>query len=401
MRRLSGVRGGASVGERQRPHILFTVNVDWFFLSHRLPIARAARDHGAHVTVVAAETGKVDHFRREGLEFIPMPMTRKGTSPLEELRTFAFLVQLYRRLKPDLVHQVTIKPVLYGSFAAKLAGDIAVVNAITGLGYTFTGNQRAGALRSLLLPLLRTGLRSGRSRTIFQNPDDRDRFIHAGLLRPEQAALIRGSGVDAASFQVVPEPEGEPLVILPARMLWDKGVGTFVEAAHIVRSTHPQVRFVLAGAPDEGNPTAVPVAELEAWAREGVVEWWGHREDMPAVLSQATIVALPTTYPEGVPKVLLEAAASGRPVVATDGPGCREIVRPGVNGLLIPPNDPEALARAVISLVEAPELRTRYGRAGREIAVSEFEERLVVRQTMQLYRELLGDWPVLEGSHGR
>ena len=324
-------------------------------------------------------------------------MTRKGVSPVDELRTLFSLARLYRRLRPSLVHHVTIKPMLYGSLAARLAGRrrTAVVNAISGLGFAFSSRRRAAVLRPLVKALYRLALRGPRGYVIFQNPDDLDRFVRMGLAREDRAVLVRGSGVDCSRFRATPEPAGDhPLVVLPSRLLWDKGVGVFAAAARAVRATDPAARFTLVGAPDRGNPTAVPVEKLESWAAEGIVEWWGHREDMPEVLSGASIVVLPTTYPEGVPKALLEAAASGRAIVATDVPGCREVVRHGVNGLLVPPGDAEALTGAVRTLLRSPGLRESFGRAGRGIAVNEFAEEIVAGQTMDLYRKLLGaEWP--------
>jgi len=236
-----------------------------------------------------------------------------------------------------------------------------------------------------------------RSRTIFQNPDDREDFIKMGIAREGVTVLIRGSGVDCTAFPPVPEPEGVPVVALPGRMLWDKGVREFVAAARTLRSAGRVARFVLIGAPDQGNREAIPVAQLDAWAREGLVEWWGHRRDMAAVLAGATIVVLPT-YGEGLPKVLLEAASVGRAVVATDVRGCREVVRPGVNGLLVPARDSQALAQAIERLLIGKELRTRFGEAGRRLAETEFAEPVVVKQTLAVYRELLdGRWPSVGG----
>lgn len=373
----------------RKPRILFLVNVDWFFLSHRLPIARAALNAGAEVIVAAGDTGKSDVIRRAGLDFIPLPISRSGTSVIEEMRTLRFLFRLFRQIRPDLVHQVTIKPVLYGSLIARTLNSPVVVNAISGLGYMFTNSGRANSLRPWVRNLYKLALHYRRSRTIFQNRDDLERFVAMGLVRPEQAVLIRGSGVDCSLFKPSQEPAGDPVVMLPSRMLWDKGVGEFVEMARLLRAEGAKARFVLVGAPDSGNPNAVPTSQLQVWAREGVIEWWGHREDMPAVLSSASVVVLPTTYPEGVPKALLEAAASGRPIVATDVPGCREIVRPDVNGFLVPCRDIAALARATKLLLACPELRAKLGEAGRNIVMSEFAEDIVVEQTLNLYRALL------------
>jgi len=370
--------------------LVITVNQDWFFLSHRLPIARAARAAGAHVVVVAGNSGRGPAIAAHGFEFIPLPISRKGFNPLEDLATLTFLRRTYKRLQPDLVHHVTIKPVLYGSIAARLMGRVAVVNAVTGLGYAFTSaDTRARAARPLLRTLYRFALHHPRSRTIFQNPEDLNDFVRMGLVRSDRAVLIRGSGVDCARFHPVPEPQGSPVVLLASRMLWDKGVKEFVEAARIVRAEDRAVRFVLVGEPDVGNPSAIPVTQLEEWSAQGVVEWWGPRQDMPVVLSQASIVTLPTVYGEGVPKILLEAAASGRPIVATDVRGCREIVRPGVNGVLIAPGRSPELAKAIQDLLASSELRTQFGEAGRRMASAEFADDIVVGRTLEVYRDLV------------
>lgn len=375
------------------PTLLIVVNYDWFFLSHRLPIAKAAQRIGLRVSVATTDTGCADQICREGFEFVPLSMTVSGQNPLRELRVVAAFVQMYRERQPDLVHHVTVKPVLYGSLAARMVGRTGVVNAVSGLGYLFLGSMRARLLQPLVKTLYRLALRQRRSWTIFQNPDDRDLFVGAGLLRAEQAILIRGSGVNCDIFVPRPEPAGIPVVMLPARILWDKGVGEFVEAARIIRQQDTLARFVLVGDPDPGNPASVPAPTLEAWVREGIIESWGHRRDMPDVLSSAAVVVLPS-YREGLPKALLEAAACGKPVVATDVPGCREIVRHNVNGMLVPVRNTTALAEAIRLLLQAPQLRQRFGRAGRLIVEREFAEHLVVDQTLSVYRRLLGPkWP--------
>jgi glycosyltransferase involved in cell wall biosynthesis len=369
------------------------VNHDAFFLSHRLPLARGARDSGMDVVVVAGETGSGAAIRGEGFPLISLPLTREGLNPLVEARTFQFLLQQYRHLQPALIHHSTVKPVVYGSLAARLACNAAVVNTISGLGYVFTSNHRtARALRPVLKGLWRMALSHPRSRTIFQNPDDRADFIKMRLVREQSTVLIRGSGVDCSSFRPTAEPGGVPVVMLPARMLWDKGVREFVDAARMLRTAGHVARFILVGSPDDGNREAIPGTQLEAWSREGVVECWGHRRDMPAVLAGASVVVLPT-YGEGLPKVLLEAAAAGRPVVATDVRGCREVVRPGVNGLLVPLRDSPALAEAIGHLLRSPDLRATLGQGGRHLAEAEFAEPVVVEQTLAVYRQLLGGSP--------
>jgi len=374
------------------PCILFVVNVDWFFLSHRLSIAKAARDRGARVIIAAKDTGKASEIQREGLVFMPMPLSRKGTNPIADLHTFWFLLQSYRRIKPALIHHVTIKPIIYGSLAARITRQNAIINTISGLGYSFSEGRLALLLRPLVKILYRLALASRCGCTIFQNSNDRDEFVHMGLINPERAFVIRGSGVSCSKFQATPCPEvPSQIVVLCGRMLWDKGVGVFVDAARLVRATRPEVRFALVGSTDPDNPAAIDEAQLRAWMKEGLIEWWGYREDMEEVLAGVNIVALPSIHREGLPKILLEAAASARPIVASDVPGCREIVRHEVNGLLVPPGDSKALAAAITRILESSELQNKFGRAGREIVEREFDEEIVVEQTMNLYLELLDD----------
>lgn len=371
--------------------VLIVVNVDWFFLSHRLPIARAARAAGAEVIVATADSGHGDDIRREGFRFEALPFTRKGQSPWRELLALLALVRLYRRLRPDLVHHVTVKPVLYGSLAARVVlRRAAVVNAISGLGFAFSDDRRARRVGRIVTALYRFALRSPRSRTIFQNPDDRRRFLDTGMLREQQAALIRGSGVDTEVFRPAAEqPPDPPIVLMSSRLLYEKGVSEFASAARLVRHADPTVRFVLVGRPDEGNLTSIPVRQLDAWVDEGLLEWLGHRSDMAQVLRTARVYCLPTYYPEGVPKALLEAGATGLALVATDVAGCREVVEHERTGLLVPPRDPGALAVAVLRLLAAPELAQQLGRAARARVEEEFAEPLVVARTMQLYDSLL------------
>jgi glycosyltransferase involved in cell wall biosynthesis len=394
---------GAKMGSSREPHeqtpattkvlrgkrLLFVVNVDWFFLSHRLPLARAAQSLGMRVTVVAADTGRADAIRREGLEFVPLRLSRGGRNLLSEAAAIIQLASLYRSLRPAIVHQVTVKPVLYGTLAAYLSGRPAVVNAISGFGYVFSEDNSEGMLRRAVERLYRIALHYPSSRTIFQNPEDCDLFISTGLVRRGQAILIRGAGVDCSRYVPREETPGLPIVVMPARMIRDKGVVEFVGAARQLRGRGVAARFVLVGPLDPDNPGAVPGALIEQWVAEGVVEWWGHREDMPGVLSGAAVVALPTYYREGLPKVLLEAAACGRPLVATDIPGCREVVRNGETGLLIPPRDTDALAEALQTLLGDAALRATYGKAARELALREFTDSRIAEQTVALYGDLL------------
>ena len=372
------------------PRLLYVVNIPRFFVSHRLPLALAAREAGyeAHVATAADDAANVERIRATGLPFHPLPLAQHGTHPLAEARTLGAIYQLYRTLRPDIVHHVSIKPVIYGGLAARLAGVPAVVGAVSGLGYVFTAaGFQPRLLRRLIGPLYRLALAYPPTRLIFQNPDDRDRFVRLGLIDPARAVLIRGSGVDVSVFTPQPEPDGPPVILFAGRLLWEKGVGTFVEAARRLGET---ARFVVVGYPEPSSPDAVPLDQLTAWAGERLIEWWGRREDMPAVFAQSHVVVLPSTYGEGVPKVLIEAAACGRAIVTTDAPGCREIARHGENGLLVPPGDLDALVGAIRTLAGDADLRRRLGERGRAIAVAEFSLDRVVRETLAVYEELLG-----------
>lgn len=373
------------------PRLLFVVNSDWFFLSHRLALAQRAREAGYDVHVATLDTGKAEAIREEGFPFYPLSMSRQGMHPLKELESVLGLLRLYRDCRPDIVHHVTPKPVLYGSLAARLVPGLAVVNAVTGMGHLFTDTTRTTLLQRTVRGMYAVALRHPLSRTIFQNGDDYAEFTNLGLVAPARAEVIRGSGVDCERFFPRPSPGGTPIVMMVARMLWDKGIGEFVEAARRLRGKGVNCRFVLVGAPDPGNPTSVPEDRLRAWADAGDVEWWGYHTDVPALLASASVVVLPSYYREGLPKSLLEAAACARPLVATDVPGCREVVRDGVTGLLVPPRDPEALGAAVAELLSDPDKRSRLGLAAREVAIQEFEEGLIIRATMGVYRRLLAE----------
>ncbi|HEY8077862.1 MAG TPA: glycosyltransferase family 4 protein, partial [Labilithrix sp.] len=296
-------------GER----LLIVVNDAAFFLSHRLSLALGARAAGYDVHIATPRDEASPRIEAAGLPFHAIPLQRKSMSAARELRAVAALVSLYRDVRPDVVHHVTAKPILYGGIAARVAGVPAVVHAVSGLGYVFISRgMRARALQRAIRATYRVATSHPNCAVIFQNEDDRATFGDA--IRATRIAMIRGSGVDLALFRPTPLPTGEPIVVLPSRMLWDKGVGEFVDAARMLRDRGVRARFVLAGGVDPGNPAAVPRERIEDWVREGVVEWWGHRADMPEVLAQSTIVCLPS-YREGMPKTLLEACAAGRPIV--------------------------------------------------------------------------------------
>jgi glycosyltransferase involved in cell wall biosynthesis len=370
--------------------LLYFVTEDWYFCSHRLPLAIAAQKAGYEVVVVTRVSQHGELIRSHGLKLIPIEISRRSRNPFKELGVIWRLFSIYRKEKPDIVHHVALKPVLYGAIAAKFARVPAVVCALAGLGFLFVSKQRkAQLLRPLVEMAFRLLLNRPNSCAILQNPDDMFLLTSRGILTPDHAMLIRGSGVDTKQFKVTVELSGVPVVVLASRMLWDKGIGDFVEAARKLRQKGVIARFVLVGEGDPDNPASISNNQLEAWQQEGAVEWWGRQADMPAVFAKSHIVCLPSAYGEGVPKVLIEAASCGRSIVTTDAPGCREIVKNAKNGLLVPVKNDEALAGALQQLIENAPLRKVMGKYGREMVEKEFAIDIVVSQTLALYKKLL------------
>jgi glycosyltransferase involved in cell wall biosynthesis len=371
----------------KNPTILFFVTEDWYFCSHRLPLALAAKNAGFNVTVVTQvqEHGKL--ISSHGLKLVRLPLNRHSLNPFREFFLISRLIKIFKRESPDILHNVSLKPVISGSLAARFSRIPRIVNALTGLGFIFSSrNLKTRLVRPVIEFIFRRLLNRPNTRFIFQNPEDRAYFIHRKLIEEDRTVLVRGSGVDMNQFSPAPEAEGQPVVLLASRMLWNKGVDVFVEAARQLVEEGVSARFVLAGGCDSESPTAVPLEILEKWNHEKVIEWWRHRADMTEVFHAAHIVCLPTTYGEGVPKVLIEAAACGRAIIATDVPGCREIVVDRQNGLLIPPGNVKALADAIRALIEDPQLRQKMGESGRHIAASEFSSEQVIAQTLALYK---------------
>ncbi|HJP23321.1 MAG TPA: glycosyltransferase family 4 protein [Alphaproteobacteria bacterium] len=368
--------------------ILFLLNDAPFFVSHRLALAVAARHAGMEVHVaVPFEARAVATIRAAGIEHHDYPLRRGSRGPLGELRLIFAMARLLRRIKPDLLHCVTMKPVLYGGLLARLMGLPAVVHAITGLGYLFLIEGAAARLqRRFVLALYRFALGHGNSRAIFQNPDDLELFRQHGLVEPARVVMIRGCGVDMALFQPAP---GEPgLVIFPARIIGDKGAREFVEAAGLLKQRGRAARCVLVGRTDPDNPTYISEAEIKGWQDQGIVEWWGFEDDMPGLLGRAEIVCLPS-YREGLPRVLIEAAAAGKPIVTSDVPGCREVVTEGDNGFLAPARDGAAVAEALERLLADAKLRQRLGERSRERAVAEFSVEEFIAASLTTYRAVL------------
>lgn len=370
--------------------VLFLANDDNFFFTHRLPIAKAVLEKGA-ITAVAAPDGPMRRqIEQAGFLFLPVRFFRRNLNPLRELLTLSDVRRAYGVFRPDLVHQTTFKPIVIGSWVARRQKIPAIVNQITGLGYVYSGE---GLSRRLLRKVAEWGygnvLGALNSRVIFQNSDDRNQFVDKRLVVPERSLVIPGSGVDEEVFRPSGEPAPPVRILLPSRMLWDKGVGDAVAACHLLHAKGLDFRLVLSGAPDPQNPASIDEETLVAWNAEPFIEWIGFQHDMPALIAQSHIVCLPSFYREGIPKALIEAASCGRPLVSTDMPGCREIVRDGHNGLLAPPRDPARLAEALGKLIGDAELRKTMGRNGREMVLRRFSTQQIIAQTMQVYEELL------------
>lgn len=370
-----------------KPRLIFCVTEDWYFCSHRLPIARAARDAGFEVVVVTRVRNDGDRIREQGFELIPMDLRRGRVQPLRELAALIRLAKIFRARQPAIVHNVAMKPVLLGGLAARAAGNARVVNALAGLGYVFTSRSiRASLLRPLVKSAFRILFRGEHVRVIVQNPVDHKVLEDIGVPTP-RIVSIAGSGVDPQRFRYSSEPPGEIVAAMVSRMLWDKGIGELVQASRRLRDSHPGLRVRLVGPPDPENPTSVDESKLRAWTNEGIIDWSGPVTDAATVWATAQIAVLPS-YREGLPLSLLEAAACGRPMVATDVPGCREVVEHEKTGLLVPPRDPVALADAIARLADDPELRARLGRAARERVLERFTVDRVVEQTLAVYRAL-------------
>ncbi|WNO61674.1 glycosyltransferase family 4 protein [Rheinheimera sp. MMS21-TC3] len=371
--------------------LLFVVNVDWFFISHRLPIALAAQRDGYEVHLACNFTDQAEYLASLGFVLHQLDLSRSGTGLLSEINAFKGIYAMLRKVKPDIVHLVTIKPVIYGGIASRFLKVKQRVASISGLGYIFIARGlRASILRFAVSLLYRFALHSAdTTKVIFQNPDDKQLLLDLGIIDPSQAVMIRGSGVDLSRYDVQPEPISTPVVMLVARLLIDKGVLEFVEAARELSRRGAEIRMVLVGDTDDGNPKSVSSADISRWLDEGIVEHWGYQKDINNIIAQANIIVLPS-YREGLPKSLIEAAACGRAVITTDVPGCRDAITPNVTGLLVPVKESAGLVAAICKLTEDTALRARMGLAGRQLAEEAFDIELVIKTHLQLYQ---GDKP--------
>lgn len=368
----------------RKSKLLYFVSEDWYFCSHRLSLAIAARDAGFDVVVVTRVVAHGERIRDAGLRLVPFSMSRQAMNPYSELLVLWRLTQVYRKEQPDIVHHVAMKPVLYGTLAARLCGVRHVVNALAGMGWLFaSGSLLARIVKKATLFFFRALLPP--TSVVVQNSDDAQLMRNLGCL---QVHLIRGAGVDVEAIRPCPEPPEPCVVLLGARMLWDKGVGEFVEAARLLKAKCLNVRMILAGEPDESNPSSIPHETLKAWNDNMLVEWLGQRTDIPELLKSCHIVCLPS-YREGLPKFLLEGLAAGLPVVTTDTTGCRETVSDGVNGFLVPPRNVLALADALEILILDQKKRELFGSMSRQMAINDFSSRRIENETLAVYGRIM------------
>lgn len=373
----------------QPMRIIFFENNPAYFLSHRLGLAQALRAEGHDVHVLAMPGQAVATIRAAGFVFHPVPLKRSGLNPFSELLTLARICSLYRKLRPELVYQITVKPVIYGTLAARIVNVRSVMSVISGLGYFALQEGVGGGLfRRFIFLLYRIALRHPNQRIVFHNGADRDLFVARHIVAMQQTTVVPGSGVDMSYYTPSEEPSGIPVVVLPARMLRDKGVFEFVDAATKLRNAGLSARFLLVGGADPGNPSAIPETQLQQWNVEGNVEWQGHAADMRAVYAGCHVVCQPS-YREGLARVLIEAAACGRAVVSTDVPGCRDAVVAGETGLLVPPRDSTRLAQALRKLIEDAALRKKFGHDARQHALKHFAVERIVELTMASIHQLV------------
>lgn len=369
--------------------LFIIVNVDWFFLSHRLPVALAAQKAGWDVTIVTADTGKLKDIEAIGLKTINLPMSRSGMNLKEELGTMRFLYNLYKREKPDVVHHVGMKTILWGTLAAKFANVNGVVNAVSGLGGFFAEDNK-----SMLAKVMPKVLKFSHGRknllVIFQNNEDRAMYVKKGIINDRQARFIKGSGVNLQEFCYTPEPtEGKIKIILTARMIVEKGVFLLTEAAEKLRKEYEdKAEFWLVGGIDD-HPGAITKEQLDAACDGKYVKWLGYRTDVKELLQQSHIVAFPSYYMEGLPKSLIEATAIGRPIITTQSIGCKDTVDDGVNGFLIAPKEVEPLVEKLRLLIDDAALRQRMGKAAREKAEKDFSLDVVIERHLSIYQELV------------
>jgi len=364
--------------------ILYFITEDWYFMSHRFKLAVAARQAGFEVVIVTRISSFQPDIEAAGLKLIPITLERKSTNIFSEVAFLIQLIKIYHKERPSIVHHVALKPIVYGTIAGLITRSPRIVNAFAGLGSVFISKTiKAKLIQTVLLSLYQLLFLTKKVKVIVQNNDDYSLFTK--IISKNRLFLIKGAGVDTTHFYPKPPIQTSmPLVMLIARMLKDKGIYEFVEAANLLKNKGINARMILIGDPDPNNPSAIDQQKLESWQIQNKVEWWGRCHHIAQCLDQAHIVVLPS-YREGLPKTLLEAASSGKAIVATDVPGCREIVKHQVNGFLVPPKNANELANAIEQLVTNTFLRDQFGKAGRQLVETQFSDEIIIKATLNLY----------------
>ena len=373
-----------------KKRVLFIVNVDWFFLSHRLPIAQAAAEKGYEVHIATSLTQPINELENLGFQIHPIKLNRGKYDIFSILVYFFRIITLIPKIKPDLIHLVTIKPVLIGGIASRILRVPSVLYAISGMGYVFIGKSFFHKiLRKLISVLYKFALNHKNSIVVFQNTTDKRDISHIANLDKGSCEMIKGSGVDINLYEVTDLPNGKPIIMFASRLIKDKGIYEFVNAAKdLVISENNALRFVIVGDIDPENKSSLSKQELQSWVDEGVIEHWGFQTDMFDVLSKASLVVLPS-YREGLPKVLIEAAACGRAVLTTDVPGCRDAIIPNITGRLVPVRDASALKAEIKQLINDRGLLTKMGIEGRKLAVEKFDLSFVIEKHLNIYQSLI------------
>lgn len=369
---------------------MLVANTDWYLYNFRLALAEFLQEEHYQVSLVSPNGDYANQLHSQGMRWINWDVDRQSVSPWNEIISIMKFVKIIQREQPDLIHNHTVKPVIYGSLAARLTNVSRVVNTITGRGYLFIDNKISTRFLRLLVKMLYKYVVDNPSQiTIYEHAADREYFHKQELLVSTRSYIIPGTGVDLNRFSESPEPDGTPVILYPGRILWDKGIDTLIRASQILKQK-ASVRVVLVGKPDPGNPSSIPERQVEDWVNQGIIEWWGWKEEMNEVYANCHVVVFPSLG-EGMPTVLLEAAACGRPIVTTDIPGCRDAILPGRSGLLVQPQDHQALAEALITLVNDKNMRQRMGITGRKFVAERFNLQKINAQILAVYQDYLNE----------
>lgn len=372
--------------------ILFIVSEDWYFVSHRLHLAQKAISKGYHVTLLANVGKSQNLIEDSGIDVIPWSLQRNSYNLAREINSILEVIKAINNVKPSLIHAVALKPILYSAVASIFTGLKCRVFAFAGLGFVFTSEKLfVKFCRVPIVFAMRLLIKNKYSSIILQNQDDINSLLHLRMIKENSISLIQGSGVDTTIFFPTNDQAigSTPLIILPARLLWDKGIGDFVNAANILKRKHVDARFILVGQRDIHNPASISESQISEWVESNIVEYWGFEENMSIILNKATIVCLPS-YREGFPKVLLEAASCAKPIVTTDVPGCRQAIENNISGLLVPPKNPQALADAIEKLIHDKSLCKKMGERGLERVKIELSQDIIANKTINLWERILG-----------